>query len=465
MKKNFLVKHYISAIIIIFLVFFYFGFYNIFFGGKNISKTPKIRIVVAHNKKIIEEADDFLKQRYRETYGKELEIEWIKYGGQNTNLKIVDAAFKQNNEKTCGFDAIWGGGVRNYYILHNQGRLATHNFSEEFKNWLPQKIGSICLYNEKEEERTWVATMLSTFLIAYNKEILKRDGIEPPTSWRDLADKRFLDKLAGVNPAESSSIWTLCEVILESYGFDEGWEILGRMAANSICFHSKSSVATNSIFEGEALVAPSIAYYVISMLENQPNDKITYSVPNYNENIFNVDPYATLTGALDPGLSAFICKSLLSIKFQQLMIKKKGTPGGPITQTFARISVVEDAYKGVPKSSIASHIKSLDDLKKTSIIDSNMDINPMHSELLLDLFECSFIKTHSHLKRAWSLIIKNDCDPKMITLLMKPLIQPDEFESLTKVWDDELIKTEKKLEWSNEIFDRCKKIEKYYNNN
>src|SRR5438093_10002431 len=62
---------------------------------------------------------------------------------------------------------------------------------------------------------TWFGSALSTFGIIFNKDVVRHLGVPEPTTWRDLADRRYRMWLALADPTRSSSAKTAFMVMVE----------------------------------------------------------------------------------------------------------------------------------------------------------------------------------------------------------------------------------------------------------
>jgi len=93
---------------------------------------------------------------------------------------------------------------------------------------------------------------MSQFGICYNPDVLTRLGIEPPVSWRCLADPRYAGTIALADPTKSGSVARTFELIVQSEilralkenpdeaardatiaaGWTRGLQLIRKMAAN-----------------------------------------------------------------------------------------------------------------------------------------------------------------------------------------------------------------------------------------
>src|SRR5690606_32875190 len=115
-----------------------------------------------------------------------------------------------------------------------------------------------------DKEGRWIGNVLSSYGIIYNKDSLKRLGMEePPETWRDLTDPRLIGEVALCDPTKSGSIAKAFENLIQQQmqirlhalteanggektpeilaraireGWDEGMRILQLMGANARYF-------------------------------------------------------------------------------------------------------------------------------------------------------------------------------------------------------------------------------------
>ena len=118
-------------------------------------------------------------------------------------------------------DVLWGGGADS---------LAA--FKEYFEPY-------VCANDEyiddayKDPEGYWIGESLLPMVIFYNKDLLAKDGLEPPTSWADLTKPEWKGKIAYCLPSKSGSAYTqLCTMLLAEGGKEEGWDFIDDLYDN-----------------------------------------------------------------------------------------------------------------------------------------------------------------------------------------------------------------------------------------
>jgi len=96
----------------------------------------------------------------------------------------------------------------------------------------------------------WVAAALSSFGFTVNQALAEKYGLPPLKSWRDLASPQVgrvllltLEPPVGIaDPLASTSNTRMFEIILQAYGWEEGWRVLTLMGANSFIYSGSSDV-------------------------------------------------------------------------------------------------------------------------------------------------------------------------------------------------------------------------------
>ena len=85
----------------------------------------------------------------------------------------------------------------------------------------------------KDKDDMWIGESPLPMVIFYNKDLLKKDGLEAPTSWKDLTDAKWKGKIAYCLPSKSGSAYTqLCTMLLAEGGKEAGWDFIKQLYAN-----------------------------------------------------------------------------------------------------------------------------------------------------------------------------------------------------------------------------------------
>ena len=119
-------------------------------------------------------------------------------------------------------DVLWGGGADS---------LAA--FKDYFQ---PYECANDAVIDEafKDANDLWIGESPLPMVIVYNKELLKKEGMEAPTGWETLLQPEWKGKFAYCLPSKSGSAYTqLCTMILGHGGKEDGWEFIRQLYANT----------------------------------------------------------------------------------------------------------------------------------------------------------------------------------------------------------------------------------------
>ena len=213
-------------------------------------------VVSPHNEQIRTEFAWAFDHWHRERYGERVHVAWSVPGGTSEIRRMLQAEFTAAIEsgRTPGgsADILFGGGSYEHGVIargvtargpDGEERTVSISVPVELDAALLQAAygdGMIADVPLFDPEGHWYGTALSGFGIVYNRDVLGRLGVDEPTSWTDLGDPRFDGWVALVNPGQSGSITTAFQAIIERRGWETGWRILRRAAANARYFSASS---------------------------------------------------------------------------------------------------------------------------------------------------------------------------------------------------------------------------------
>ncbi|TVQ31574.1 MAG: extracellular solute-binding protein [Phycisphaeraceae bacterium] len=207
-----------------------------------------------------------------------------------------------------------------------------------------------------DPELHWVATVLSSFGIAYNRDVLKELGLEEPRSWRDLADPRYAGWLGLADPRQSGSVATTYDSILTNHGWDDGWRLLRAMAANARYFSASATRVVIDLAHGEAAAALSIDFYgryeaqaLLRPGQHPDESRVGYIDP-VGAVLVDPDPVSMLRGGPHPELALEFIDFLLTHEGQAIWqypaVGEEAPPGalGPRRFELRRMPARRDMY-------------------------------------------------------------------------------------------------------------------------
>ncbi len=399
-----------------------------------IPEENELIIASPHWEGIQKEFTHAFQQHYLQLQGKPISVRWRDMGGTSQIEKNVNALYSKNRN-TCGMDLLWGGGLDPFENQKNKGQLAPYFLSEKIANSFPKELNGLPL---QDPEGNYYATALSTFGIFENLTLSKLKKLPPVQQWEDLAQPEFKGLLSLVEPRKSGSAHMIYEIILQSYGWEKGWSILIRMAANAKTFSQNPAVSTKEVALGNASHALSIDLNALALQSVLGADKVRYLYPK-NQSILIPDGIALFKGA--PHLEAAQCfiDFVLSEKGQSLWVNAIGELNGATHYGITRIPVLPSLQS---KSTLLQQI----DPSLLTAPPAFLYNSPLASKrwtALNELMGRSLIDPHSELKKAWADYLALSPEQKLKSDFLTPLISEIEFEASWPLWKSDRLHAEK----------------------
>jgi len=224
---------------------------------------------------------------YKKTYGKDVEITFIRPGGWPVCLDKVRAWGEKPDA-----DIFLGAGAPAHEVLLKEKLIVPYKPKDWDKvpaEWHGMKV------KDKEAYWTCFAPWIVTNL--YNEKVLKSLKLPPPKTWKELLDPIYRGSIVYTLPYASGTMHEVVEIILQSFGEKEGWAYLRLLAAQLDRFSTGSTDTTHIVSRGEvpigvaqpqmnAMVARKDGYPVsdllpdktilvpeaVAMLKNAPNE-------------------------------------------------------------------------------------------------------------------------------------------------------------------------------------------------
>lgn len=229
------------------------------------------------------------KEYYKKTYGKEVDITFVRPGGWPVCLDKVRAWGDKPDA-----DVFLGAGAPAHEVLLKDGLIVPYKPKDWDKvpaDWNGMKV--------KDADGYW--TCFAPWLVTnlYNQKVLKKLKLPPPKSWQDLLNPMYRGNVICTLPYASGTMHETVEIILQAFGEKEGWKYLRLMAAQLARFSTGSTDTTHIVDRGEvpigvaqpqmnAMVARRDGYPVsdllpdktilvpeaVALLKNAPHEKI-----------------------------------------------------------------------------------------------------------------------------------------------------------------------------------------------
>jgi iron(III) transport system substrate-binding protein len=194
---------------------------------------------------IYKELSDSLKKGfkayYKKTYGKDVEITFVRPGGWPV---VVDKVKMWGGKPDA--DIFLGAGAPAHEILMKDGFLVPY----KPKNWdkVPAKWGGM-----KVKDGGYYWTCFAPWIVTnlYNEKVLKKLRLPPPKTWNDLLDPIYRGNIVHTLPYASGTMHETIEILLQAFGEKEAWRYLRLLAAQLARFSTGSTDTTHLVARGE----------------------------------------------------------------------------------------------------------------------------------------------------------------------------------------------------------------------
>ena len=405
-------------------------------------------ILSPHNEQIRSELGRAFSRWHEARHGEAVEVAWSTPGGTSEIRRMLTAAAESSlrDGRPLGgsADLLFGGGSYEFGQLarpievevggerRRASILAPIEFAPEFlaEVYGENRIGDDPLF---DPDGRWFGVALSGFGIVSNLDVLARLGVPEPREWADLCDRRLFGWVVLANPAQSGSVATAMEAILQRRGWAEGWAILRRMAANSRSIVSSAPKAPIDVAAGDAAAGLCIDFYgrfqaqslrdAARALGDPALDRLAYVDP-LGQTVIDPDPIAMLTGAPDPALARRFVEFVLSVEGQALWQfaagevgdPAAGIPPGPERFELRRMPVRREFYERFAD-------RMIDDARPFQIASSVPSPDRAMRSFIAPIFSAAAIDHGPLLREAWRAIIEHPAFPKD-----RPLVRPEDVD-------------------------------------
>ncbi len=359
-----------------------------------------------------------------------------------------------------GVDVFFGGGAYDFEKLAAAGFLVASDpatgaglarLKERHPEWfndesLPAKVGGETYY---DPSLRWCGTALSSFGIVYNRDVLKRLGIEKePEHWSDLADPRLFGQIALSDPSKSSSVAKAFEMLIqeqmqlaidrlkqkpgqmlsaekiEEAGVREGWikglALIQRICANTRYFTDASTKIPLDVAKGDSAAGMCIDFYGRSSEEEVRKEdgtsRVGFIAP-VGGTAISVDPIAMMRGAAEPELAEAFMEFALSDAGQKLWNFRPGSPGGPQKHALRRLPVRKDIYA-------PAHLEHMTDAKelpfeKAKAFTYHPEWTASSINIIAFLVRVMAVDSHHELRTAWEAVMKGGMNPRALEYMQQ----------------------------------------------
>jgi phosphoglycerate transport regulatory protein PgtC len=174
------------------------------------------------------------------------------------------------HQKHAPIDVYWTPAQHNFAVLAKEG--AFKKLDLDFSG-LPNHIGGFQISDPQDR---YVATEIAGFGMAYHPAEIEKLGLKAPSDWHDLTDPAYRDHIAFPIPSKVGYAPMLVDTLLQGYGWDAGWTLLRKIAANAKLADAGATFISDDVGSGTVAVGATIDFFAVSAIANGKPLKFTY---------------------------------------------------------------------------------------------------------------------------------------------------------------------------------------------
>ena len=210
-------------------------------GAAQVQAADKIGWVGPVYKELSASLTKGFKAHYKETYGKDVDITFVRPGGWPVCLDKVRAWGGKPDA-----DIFLGAGAPAHEVLLKEGLIVPYkpkNWDKVPADWHGMKV--------KDKEGMW--TCFAPWIVTnlYNEKVLKKLRLPPPKTWHDLLDPIYRGNVVHTLPYASGTMHETVEILMQAFGEKEAWKYLRLLAAQLARFSTGSTDTTQLVARGE----------------------------------------------------------------------------------------------------------------------------------------------------------------------------------------------------------------------
>ena len=183
----------------------------------------------------------------------EINLRWVR-----DSTGIITAKLLAEKDRPAA-DAIWGLAASSLAILDQQGMLQAY---------APQDLDDIgAEFRDAATPPAWVGMDIWAATICFNPIEAKKYNLPKPSSWEDLTNPVYKDKIVMPNPASSGTGFLDVSAWLQTFGMEQGWAYMDKLHANMGQYVHSGSKPCKMAASGEYPIGISFEFPAMQLIK------------------------------------------------------------------------------------------------------------------------------------------------------------------------------------------------------
>jgi ABC-type Fe3+ transport system substrate-binding protein len=262
-----------------------------------------VTVITSYPKEITEVYKNAFEKRYPDT---KLEI-------LNKNHSAALAFIKENPVGQRP-DVFWASAPDAFKVLSREKLL--ERAPDVMNKAIPAQIGA---YPMNDPEGMYYGQALSGYGIMWNTRYMKAHQLPLPSEWSDLIKPVYFGHVALSSPSRSGTTHLTVETILQSEGWNKGWEQLLQIAGNSAAITERSFGVPEGVNSGQFGIGLVIDFFGLAGKYN--GSPVEFIYPKATAVV--PASIALVAGARNPVDAKKFISFALSTEGQELLLEPK----------------------------------------------------------------------------------------------------------------------------------------------
>lgn len=193
------------------------------------------------------EAEDL--KRYAETFNEDhpdIKINWVR---DSTGIVTAKLLAEKDNPQA---DVVWGLAATSLLLLKSEGMLEAY---------APKGVEKLDpKFVDNSSPPTWTGMDAWVAAVCYNTVEAGKEGLTPPTSWKDLTKPMYEGHVIMPNPASSGTGFLDVSSWLQMFGEEGGWAYMDGLHKNIARYTHSGSKPCKLAAAGEIPIGVSFAF-------------------------------------------------------------------------------------------------------------------------------------------------------------------------------------------------------------
>lgn len=272
-------------------------------------------------------------------------------------------------------DVFWGSAPDIFLMLRRHDLLEFLGKADD--PGIPEYIGHLRI---NDENGYFKGQALSGYGVMWNVRYLKARGIRPPGNWQDLAHAAYFGHVVMSSPSRSSTTHLMIEAILQDKGWQDGWSLILRIAANCGLISERSAGVPSTVSNGRFGAGLVVDFLGLSARHAGNPVAFTYARPT----VVSVANIALIKGARNPSGGKRFIDFTLSAAGQALLLHPE----------IGRLPVRPASYASLKDSETYSQI---DDVLAQSIAEYDPEVSETRYRIVGAIFDQLITYRHQEL--------------------------------------------------------------------